>query len=258
MFYDEKIFINNFRDLILEQNEVHVWNFRLEDCNRRRDLLGSLLSQYEIDRVDRFHMDNNKNRFIYSRGLLRILISAYTDIKPSSVNLAYNMYGKPELEKNKNISSIHFNLSYSEDTIYIGFLKNNSIGIDIEFLKPISNFFELAERYFTDSEIRQLKALPKEKQLEGFYTCWTGKEAVIKAIGGGLSIPLKDFNILITPIVYKEKIKYVLHLVNEDIYLESFRSQPNLVGALAVRGKLERTIYWNCQDHSSLISTILK
>jgi len=52
---------------------------------------------------------------------------------------------------------------------------------------------------FSKSELATLRSLPKDLQAAGFYNCWTRKEAYIKARGEGLSFPLKQFDVSLTP-----------------------------------------------------------
>ena len=69
------------------------------------------------------------------------------------------------------------------------------VGIDIEHIEPERTSIAVAERFFSPGELAALRNLPKADQDIGFFTCWTRKEAYIKARGEGLSIPLYDFDV---------------------------------------------------------------
>jgi 4'-phosphopantetheinyl transferase len=51
----------------------------------------------------------------------------------------------------------------------------------------------LAERYFALEEIEALARVPEVEKNAAFFRCWTRKEAVVKAVGDGLSMPLASF-----------------------------------------------------------------
>lgn len=71
------------------------------------------------------------------------------------------------------------------------------LGVDVERLRPISE--GVAQRFFSRAEYNALKNFPPEWSTRGFYECWTGKEAFIKAHGAGLSIPLDSFEVAFGP-----------------------------------------------------------
>ena len=61
------------------------------------------------------------------------------------------------------------------------------MGVDVECLTPEFPIEEVAERFFSPAEISALKALPSDERLEAFFSCWTRKEAYLKATGAGLT-----------------------------------------------------------------------
>ena len=52
---------------------------------------------------------------------------------------------------------------------------------------------KIPEHFFAPEEVRALRDLPEEGQVEAFFNCWTRKEAFIKAHGNGLALPLNEF-----------------------------------------------------------------
>lgn len=95
--------------------------------------------------------------------------------------LYYSNYGRPYLT-----APVDFNISHSGDYVLCAFSRHCRIGIDIEKIQPLklANF----RRQMTDAEWNQVNAAANP--LRAFYDYWTRKEAAIKAIGHGLSLPL--------------------------------------------------------------------
>jgi 4'-phosphopantetheinyl transferase len=54
---------------------------------------------------------------------------------------------------------------------------------------------KIAERYFSPREVEAVRELPPELQIRGYFQYWTLKEAYIKGVGEGLSIPLPQAEI---------------------------------------------------------------
>jgi 4'-phosphopantetheinyl transferase len=44
-----------------------------------------------------------------------------------------------------------------------------------------------------------LAGLPGDDQHRGFFNCWARKEAYLKALGSGLSLPLSEFDVSLRP-----------------------------------------------------------
>jgi 4'-phosphopantetheinyl transferase len=75
--------------------------------------------------------------------------------------------------------------------------REREIGVDIEAVRPIED--DIAGQYFSPREVAALRALPESEHLAAFYRCWTRKEAIVKAIGEGLSHPLTSFDVSLGP-----------------------------------------------------------
>ncbi len=73
------------------------------------------------------------------------------------------------------------------------------IGADIEKMREDMNLADISKRFFSSREYQELIALPVEQQKRGFFNCWTRKEAYLKATGQGLTFPLSQFDMSLSP-----------------------------------------------------------
>ena len=179
----------------LEEKEVHVWCADLEPAADQLAALQEKITAIEVERANRFRFWRHKRRYIAGRGILRLLLGRYLNLHPPDVVIAYSEYGKPILPTNK----IQFNLSHSKRTALFAFCLMAGVGVDLEKIRPVSDAEGIAARFFSTGEYARFQALPKEKRNEAFFACWTRKEAFIKALGEGLSYPLRDFDVCFSP-----------------------------------------------------------
>jgi 4'-phosphopantetheinyl transferase len=94
---------------------------------------------------------------------------------------------------------IRFNLSHSHRMALCAIARDRELGIDIEFVREGPHADQIAEQFFSPNEVRTLRALTPAHQRYAFFLCWTRKEAYIKARGEGLSLPLDQFDVSLTP-----------------------------------------------------------
>jgi len=72
----------------------------------------------------------------------------------------------------------------------------HSIGVDLERCRAGFPTADIACRYFAPAEVRRYLAIPDDhSRVTAFYRCWTRKEAVLKAMGAGLSVDLVAFEV---------------------------------------------------------------
>ena len=183
--------------LVLGEDEVHVWHAILDEALAEHLL--PVLSQDEVERAERFHFPRHRNHFIVARGLLRTILASYIDVKPPELRFSYAAKGKPSLENFLNQSNLKFNLAHSHERAIYGFTRNRELGIDIEFEREDLADEDVAKRFFSEAEVAALRTLSPEERKTAFFHCWTRKEAYIKARGEGLSMPLNQFDVSLTP-----------------------------------------------------------
>jgi len=182
-----------------ESNQIHVWRVTLNQNPDRIPELKELLSTDERSRAERFHFEKDRNQFIEARAALRLLLSQYLNVSTKELTFSLGGHGKPALANGLSNNGLRFNLSRRDGLALIAVTYGREIGVDVELFRPDLAVFEVAEVSFSESELATLRSLPKNLQAAGFYNCWTRKEAYIKARGEGLSFPLKQFDVSLTP-----------------------------------------------------------
>jgi 4'-phosphopantetheinyl transferase len=153
--------------------------------------LDHLLSGAELDRAGRFKFSRHRHRFVTARSLLRRQLAERTGVPPRDLVFATNDFGKPHLVGHPHVA---FNVSHSADQALLAFASDCEIGIDVEHLRPL-DALTLAQSYFSEPERRELGELPPSLRLQAFFDGWVRKEAVIKADGRGMSMPLDSFSV---------------------------------------------------------------
>jgi 4'-phosphopantetheinyl transferase len=190
----------------LATGEVHVWRVAHNPQCLPPIAWESALSPDEHARAARFAFHRDRNSYITTRAVLRELLGQYLSTSPAEIQFHYAERGKPSLAHTASAPSpttgnppIHFNVSHTRGIALLAFSPDRRLGIDVELIRPIDNWEDIARRFFSQNELAELRALPPHQRDEGFYTCWTRKESYIKARGEGLHLPLDSFDVTLTP-----------------------------------------------------------
>jgi 4'-phosphopantetheinyl transferase len=233
-------------ELKLAEDEVHVWRAQLDLAPTALRRLESTLAIDEDSRAARFLFARDREHFIAARGILRELLGAYLNRSAAELGFDYRPQGKPSLRVGETESTLRFNLSHSHGYAVFAFARNRELGIDLESIRPGFAGEEIAKRYFSKQELTEMRALPPGLRAEGFFLCWTRKEAYVKARGGGLQIPLDSFHVSLTP-GQPEK----LQSADANRWsLHSFEPAPRFVGAIVTEGKIFRLRFWDWKPRS--------
>ena len=182
-------------DLHLNSEVVHLWMVDLNHPKSPDSNELAFLSHKEKERAARFHFERDRSRYISAHVALRKLLSRYLHVDPSLIQFLVGEKGKPYLNPAAHSSNLRFNLSHSADLAVYAFTLGIDVGIDVEAVRPINDFESLARSSFSPGEYANLNALPLHQKLDAFFNCWTRKEALIKALGEGLSLPLDHFEV---------------------------------------------------------------
>jgi 4'-phosphopantetheinyl transferase len=163
------------------------------------DRLEAMLDPAERGRAGRFRFESDRAVFVLGRGWLRFLLGRLTGVRPDAVSLAVAEHGKPFLPVGPGGPAPAFNLSHSGDLALIAVAAGGRLGVDVERIDPDRDVDPIADRFFSAREAATLAVLAPSLRRRAFYACWTRKEAYLKALGRGLSIPLKSFSVSLDP-----------------------------------------------------------
>ena len=171
-----------------------MWIAAVDGPTLDPNLLAAVLSPDERQRAASFRFEKHRRRYIAAHAALRQILSRYIGKPAEDIVFACNRFGKPFLHDADGMATISFNMSHSGELALAAFARGRSIGADVELIRPVEDFEQIAEAHFTPQEFALLEQGDIASRQRTFYTCWTRKEAYIKAIGKGLSIPLNSID----------------------------------------------------------------
>lgn len=198
MNFGEPIWAGFSGNYALPEDEVHVWRTGLDMAPSGLADLRQILSPDERERADRFHFEADRRRAVIGRGYLRLLLGRILDLPPNKLRFEYDEFGKPGLIP-KHRLPLQFNVSHSGDLILIAITMGRAVGVDVERIRADLDPDEIAARFFSADECKILASLAGPHRYKAFFTCWTRKEAYLKAKGVGLSLPLDQFDVSFLP-----------------------------------------------------------
>ena len=197
--------------LLLAPGVVHVWRTTIEPA-RPTWRHAATLSADEHARAAQAFISSAIGKATRLRGTLHRLLASYVGMAAADLKFNYGPRGKPELDATSQDPAIQFNVSHRGALALYAFVLDRAVGIDIEYLREVPEALAIARNHFTATETRLLehaamigefvsderpgeRAAIERRGRECFFRLWTRKEAVIKAVGTGLSMPLDEFDV---------------------------------------------------------------
>jgi len=219
-------------NLSIQHGAVHVWAWDYKCSTDDLSRYVTLLSPEENSRMLRFHFENDRVRYIVSHAVSRMLLGQYLGAAPSSISFYRNEFGRPGLAPALSVPELTFNLSHTNRVGLLAVAADLTIGVDVEEVRPVEP--GTVERYFSAKEQADLTTLTGADWLEGFYNCWTRKEAILKAEGIGLGVSLNSFDVSLRPNAQAAMLGVrVGSGLTSSWHLSELRPAFGIIGALA-------------------------
>ncbi len=176
--------------------DVHVWTAAPAAIEAPELLAACEALESEDERARRLSLRFARDRLerLVSVALLRTSLSRYAAVEPQDWRFARGEQGRPELVPGQCEPSLRFNLSHAACLVACAVTIERDVGVDVEWTARRGALVEIAQRFFSATEVGDLQALPPTRRRERFFEYWTLKESYIKARGLGLRIPLSQFS----------------------------------------------------------------
>lgn len=181
------------RVLVLPSGQVTLWRAR----PRLQPAWIGLLDDAERGRLERFHRPEDGARFLTGATMVRRIFAADLGIPAAQVRLdrtcpdCHQPHGKVQLAS-RRLNSVQVSVSHSGDCVIVAAMRGASIGVDIEQVNPCLDHLALGRLVLRAEELCELASVAERDRAACFTTYWARKEAVVKAIGSGLRIPLRE------------------------------------------------------------------
>jgi 4'-phosphopantetheinyl transferase len=188
----------------------------------------TVVSEDERQRAARYRHAIDRRRFLARRAQTRLILAEMLDRPAHKIVFSLGAYGKPSVEG----SEIRFSTSHSNGLWLIAVGADRELGCDIEHRNPDRDLAMLASMAMADSEMRWFSGVREDLKLDVFYDRWTLKEAYLKALGIGLTMPMTDFAITTDPF------QIVTHAGDGgDWHAQSLRPRPDYQAAVVAQGR---------------------
>jgi 4'-phosphopantetheinyl transferase len=177
--------------------DVRAWLIEIDFAAPLDSAQYAAMNASERARAARFMRHADAARFATMRCALRHLLAAETGRDAAALVFDAGDKGRPFLVAPPDAPD--FNVSHSGAYGLIAISRERRVGVDIEEAPPSYRWRDLAPAVLADIDRREIDAMPESARSDGFFDCWTAKEAVLKAHGdgiGGGEVSLTGFSVL--------------------------------------------------------------
>lgn len=155
------------------------------------------LSAAEREQAERFRFEKDAVHWRACRAALRVVLGQALGIPPESVAFEFGEFGKPSLSGRH----LEFNLSHCRDLALIALCSDGAVGVDVEPFDRASSLLGCEDAFCHPDEIAGLP-VDEEPRASMLMETWTKKEALLKALGTGFSLPAQSVSVAERPLSY--------------------------------------------------------
>jgi len=155
------------------------------------------LADEEIRALERLRPAAARRDYLAAHFLARVLLGEVSGVDPALVRLRAAPGGKPEFEAPPGVPPLRFSLSHADGIALCAAAEGCEVGADVEGLRNLGpDPLAAAEVVCSEEERAVLEGLPPADRAARLLLLWTAKEAIAKATGRGLRLPLPLVTVL--------------------------------------------------------------
>ena len=186
------------------------------------------LSEDELARAARFVQERDSRRYLGSRHALRCMLAGVTGLRVEDIAIGRGPHGKPFMVGH---AGWRFSLSRRIDVALVGISVGREIGVDVEPVGNVQDMEAMVQQVCSANERDLWTRRPEPGRPTAFATCWTRKEACLKAVGMGLSVEPSAIDVGLDRAVRHVKVPALMGEVL--VRVESFAVDAGLIGSIA-------------------------
>jgi 4'-phosphopantetheinyl transferase len=178
---------------VTDAQQCAVW---WADAGCADPALAALLPAADRARAARFRRAEDRDRTIVAWALVRTLLGERLGEAPADVAIERHCvrcgsgdHGKPRLADTS--AGLHFSLAHSGPHVVVALSRAGPVGVDVERLKPATDYGPMVRRTLTADEAVAFGAAGARPR--DFLRTWVRKEAVTKAVGSGIATSFETF-----------------------------------------------------------------
>ncbi|WP_078578263.1 4'-phosphopantetheinyl transferase family protein [Salipaludibacillus agaradhaerens] len=169
----------------LKEKGCYVWSIKTHAYHPDYE---DMLTHEEVQRAKRYRQVIDRKRFVLGAVLTRFILGKELAINPLDITIIRTCptCGKPHGQPRLPAENIYWSVSHSGEEVVVAFSRCLRVGIDIEKIQTDIENLPVSE-ILSHEELDHFNHIVPADKPNVFYTYWTRKEAVLKALGTGLS-----------------------------------------------------------------------
>jgi 4'-phosphopantetheinyl transferase len=179
----------------LKLSDIHVWHATLSLTPEALADAARLLPKAEREKTGLVASVAQRARLTLSRAWVRAILSGYLERPAPELTIRRSGRGKPIVVVDADQTGLFFSVSHSGEHMLVAVTRADDVGIDLERLTRIVEPERIAVRFYSRPECEALLSLEPAMRADAFFRVWVRKEAVVKALGMGITAAFEMFSV---------------------------------------------------------------